>query len=107
MRGPALADPPDQPDSGADLARRRFFRQFAGEIATTAATVMGAAQALQRTSAELAGVILDPTRLHEPPARAADAPEAVETRPVFRTAVRLESGAIVFVYPRALPRTVT
>ena len=53
-------------DGGADLARRRFFREFAGEIASTAATVMGAAQALQRTSGELAGVLLDPTRLEQP-----------------------------------------
>ena len=56
-------------DGGADLARRRFFRQFAGEIAQTAATVVGAAQALQRTSAELAGALLDPTRLEQPPPR--------------------------------------
>ncbi|HLQ48671.1 MAG TPA: hypothetical protein VK233_06830, partial [Candidatus Dormibacteraeota bacterium] len=41
------------PNAGADLARRRFFRQFAGDVASTAATVLGAAQALQRTSAEL------------------------------------------------------
>ncbi len=45
---------------GANLARRRFFRQFAGELIQTAATVAGAAQALQRASAEAAGAILDP-----------------------------------------------
>ena len=55
------------PEGGADLGRRKFFRQFAGDIATTAATVMGAAQALQRTSAELAGAILDPTQLESTP----------------------------------------
>ena len=46
--------------NGANLARRRFFRQFAGEIIQTAATVVGTAQALQRASAEAAGAILDP-----------------------------------------------
>jgi hypothetical protein len=49
--GPAVApdggpEPtaPAPGDGGADLARRRFFREFAGEIASTAATVLGAAQ---------------------------------------------------------------
>jgi len=74
-----LADEPDQPDqpdqperAGAEpsadtpsqpyLARRRFFRQFAGEIFQTAATVVGAASALQRQSAEAASAILNPER---------------------------------------------
>ena len=43
-----------------DLGRRRFFRQFAGDIIQTAATMAGAAQALQRASAEAAGALLDP-----------------------------------------------
>ena len=43
-----------------DLGRRRFFRQFAGELVQTAATMAGAAQALQRASAEAAAGILDP-----------------------------------------------
>jgi methylthioribose-1-phosphate isomerase len=47
-------------EAGANLARRRFFRQFAGEIFQAAATVVGTAQALQRASAEAAGAILDP-----------------------------------------------
>lgn len=45
---------------GVDLGRRRFFRQFAGDIIQTAATMAGAAQALQRASAEAAGALLDP-----------------------------------------------
>jgi methylthioribose-1-phosphate isomerase len=57
---------PDQPnDPGAappDLERRRFFRRFAGEMVGAAATVVGAAQALQRSSAEAAAAILDPER---------------------------------------------
>jgi methylthioribose-1-phosphate isomerase len=59
-----LAEPTDvasTPDEEVNLARRRFFRQFAGEVIQTAATVAGAAQALQRASAEAASAILDPT----------------------------------------------
>ena len=97
------------PDGGADVGRRRFFRQFAGEIATTAATVMGAAQALQRTSAELAGAILDPTRLEEAaaPAPTTPGPETPDAGPVFRTAFRMDGPTIRFVDQRALPRAVT
>jgi methylthioribose-1-phosphate isomerase len=50
------------PDDPTSLARRRFFRQFAGEVISTVATVAGAAQALQRASAEAAGAILDPVQ---------------------------------------------
>jgi methylthioribose-1-phosphate isomerase len=87
-------------DGGADLGRRRFFRQFAGDLANTAATMVGAAQALQRTSAEMASAILDPTRaaLEEAAAEAADA-----AGPTFRTAFRLDGPVIRFVDQRALP----
>src|SRR5438309_1018306 len=67
--------PPDSPDAeGADaaeakattettdLARRLFFRRFASEVLQTAATVVGAATALQRDAAEAASAILDPER---------------------------------------------
>lgn len=56
---PASAVPADP----VDLGRRRFFRQFAGELVQGAATVVGAAQALQRASAEAAGALLDPGSL--------------------------------------------
>jgi hypothetical protein len=95
---------------GADLARRRFFREFAGEIASTAATVLGAAQALQRTSGELAGVLLDPTRLDSPAAPVAvplDQAAPAETGPVFRTAFRMDGATIRFVDQRTLPRSLT
>jgi methylthioribose-1-phosphate isomerase len=95
---------PPAPDGGADLARRRFFREFAGEIATSAATVLGAAQALQRTSAELAGQILEPTRVDEPPAVAVAA--AAQPEPTFRTAFRLEGATIRFVDQRRLPGSI-
>src|ERR1700752_4110754 len=64
---PAQAGDPRTSDARrteeVNLARRRFFRQFAGELIQTAATVAGAAQALQRASAEAAGAILDPATI--------------------------------------------
>jgi methylthioribose-1-phosphate isomerase len=102
--------PPAAPEGAPDVGRRLFFRQFAGEIATTAATMVGAAQAIQRTSAELASTILDPDRLQDipptpaPPGAAAIA--AADGTPVFRTAFRVEWPSIVFVDQRVLPRAV-
>jgi methylthioribose-1-phosphate isomerase len=94
----------------ADLGRRRFFRQFAGDIATTAATVVGAAQALQRTSAEMAAAILDPTRaaLGDGTTSATAAVLVAEPMagPLFRTAFQVDPGAIRFVDQRALPAAV-
>ena len=103
----AAAAAPGATGDGADLARRRFFREFAGEIATTAATVLGAAQALQRTSGELAGAILDPSRLEAavaPPVPVAATP--TDSTPVFRTAFRVDGATIRFVDQRALPRSI-
>lgn len=87
----------------ADLGRRRFFRAFAGELIQTAATVAGAAQALQRASAEAASAILDPdsaTRLEGATsvgAVAASGPGG------FRTAFREEEGVLILVDQRRLP----
>jgi methylthioribose-1-phosphate isomerase len=95
-------------DGGADLGRRRFFRQFAGDLANSAATMMGAAQALQRTSAELATAILDPTRaaLDEVAEGAPPEDAGAAASPTFRTSFRVDDGAIIFVDQRALPRAV-
>jgi methylthioribose-1-phosphate isomerase len=64
-----LSDPvddqrPDPPPAVTrpDLGRRRFFRQFGGEVIHTAATVVGAAQALRDASTQAAQAILDPER---------------------------------------------
>ena len=54
------SNPRSRAAGGADLGRRRFFRQFAGELFNGAAGVVGAAQALQQMTAEAAGAILDP-----------------------------------------------
>jgi methylthioribose-1-phosphate isomerase len=113
---PAPTQPTPDPGSGADLGRRRFFRQFAGDIANTAATVVGAAQALQRTSAELAGALLDPARdsLVEHPASSTSTATASSTAtvaepavgPLFRTSFQVAPGEIQFLDQRALPAAV-
>lgn len=90
-------------DGGPDLGRRRFFRQFAGELVNTAASMVGAAQAIQRTSAEMAGAILDPTRQLEADAASASG-NADASAPAFRTAFRIDGATIYFVDQRALPR---
>jgi methylthioribose-1-phosphate isomerase len=91
-------------EGGADLGRRRFFRQFAGDLANTAATMVGAAQALQRTSAEMASAILDPTRAALEEAAATEAID--DAGPAFRTSFRLDGRFIRFVDQRALPTRV-
>jgi methylthioribose-1-phosphate isomerase len=97
------AAPAVQPP-GADLGRRRFFRTFAGELIQTAATVAGAAQALQRASAEAASVILNPddaaTRLG---VDVAGDPGAGSAPGGFRTAFREIDGVLLLVDQRRLP----
>jgi methylthioribose-1-phosphate isomerase len=87
----------------ADLGRRRFFRAFAGELIQTAASVAGAAQALQRASAEAASVILNPD---DAAARLATGPadDAAPTAPGgFRTAFREADGVLLLIDQRRLP----
>jgi len=89
---------------GADLGRRRFFRAFAGEIIQGAATVAGAAQALQRASAEAASAILDPEGGARRPDPGPTAATGAATGPAgFRTAFREEDGALLLVDQRRLP----
>ena len=84
---------------GADLARRRFFRQFAGDLFHGAAGVVGAAQALQRVSAEAAGAILDPSSVE----RAAAVPVVPAAPTGFRTPFRETPGILHLVDQRKLP----
>ncbi len=104
MPDPADPTPDDQPTpapaaDGADLGRRRFFRQFAGELFNGAAGVVGAAQALQRASADAAGAILDPGSVagHEVPALPPPAPTG------FRTPFRESPGLLHIIDQRKLP----
>lgn len=117
------------PTPGVDLGRRRFFRQFASEVFQTAATVAGAATALQRSTAQAAGAILNPEAATLPPvadsgppavagaARVAGAapspPSETFTRPAaravmvnptgFRSAFRVDDDLLVLVDQRRLP----
>ncbi|HUP55050.1 MAG TPA: S-methyl-5-thioribose-1-phosphate isomerase [Methylomirabilota bacterium] len=105
-----MADPtdirPDEPAAepagdGADLARRRFFRQFAGDLFHGAAGVVGAAQMLQRASAEAAATILNPDSVVErAPVIEPVAPAAPSG---FRTPFRETPGILHVVDQRKLP----
>ena len=94
--------PPEVAGSDApavDVGRRRFFRTFAGELIQTAATMVGAAQALQQVSVEAASAILNP-------AGAGSAPEPVPDRPSgFRTPFREDDGVLYLIDQRRLPDT--
>ena len=61
-----MADEPEQP-APADPGRRQFFRQFAGEVMSSAAQVVGAMTELRDRSAAEASVLLG-----EPPRASAD-----------------------------------
>ncbi len=97
----ASPDAASPPTGEADLGRRRFFRQFAGDLFQGAAGVVGAAQVLQRMSAEAAGAILDPTSL------AIDPPDVTKPIPLaptgFRTPFRESPGILHIVDQRKLP----
>jgi methylthioribose-1-phosphate isomerase len=99
----AVGDEPAGP--AADMGRRRFFRAFAGELIQTAATVAGAAQALQQASAEAAGAILNPdagaARLG---GGVADDAAGEPTGPSgFRTPFREDGGVLYLIDQRKLP----
>jgi methylthioribose-1-phosphate isomerase len=102
--GPA-PQPEAELETGANLARRRFFRQFAGDLLQTAATVAGAAQALQRASAEAASAILDPVgtsqRLEGASVPVDPVPDAPPTG--FRTPFREGDGILYLIDQRKLP----
>jgi len=110
--GDVVAGAVESPVEGetTNLARRRFFRQFAGELFQTAATVAGAAQALQRASAEAAGAILDPVsaaaRFEEvSPQRSplAALPGGGTLPTGFRTPFREADGVLKLIDQRKLP----
>jgi methylthioribose-1-phosphate isomerase len=114
-----LADPPIAPNTtpespeaagaaapapAVDMGRRRFFRAFAGEIIQTAATVAGAAQALQQASAEAASVILNPEGAAALLGPAGDATVQTPTGPTgFRTPFREDEGVLYLIDQRRLP----
>jgi methylthioribose-1-phosphate isomerase len=98
--------PPSQaePAPEVDLGRRGFFRAFAGELFQTAATVAGAAQALQRASAEAASAILDPASAAGLLGAADDtATRGPEAPRGFRTPFREDDGVLYLIDQRRLP----
>ncbi len=113
-RDPGAATP-------ADLARRRFFRQFADDIVHSAATVVGVAGALQRTSAEAASAILGGSAasgglaglLGDQLAADASTASTDQANPApgapagFRTAFRWDGDALYLVDQRRLPDELT
>ncbi|MFI5255527.1 MAG: S-methyl-5-thioribose-1-phosphate isomerase, partial [Candidatus Limnocylindrales bacterium] len=77
----------------------------------TAATVVGAATALQRTSAEAANALLDPTgtveRLGNDPTAGQSTPALVpQPTAVFRTSFRVDGDRLILVDQRKLPEEV-
>jgi methylthioribose-1-phosphate isomerase len=90
----------------ADLERRRFFRQFAGDLFQAAATVVGTASMIQRSSAEAAQAILQP----EEGAATLAGSTMLDERGAgaiaggFRTPFRLlDDGILVLIDQRRLP----
>jgi methylthioribose-1-phosphate isomerase len=107
---PAAATPGPVAPAGADIGRRRFFRAFAGELIQTAATVAGAAQALQQASAEAAGAILNPEGAARLLGPAGDdvtpipgSGTAVSGPTGFRTPFREDGGVLYLIDQRRLP----
>jgi methylthioribose-1-phosphate isomerase len=99
----APVDPAPPPPPEVDLGRRRFFRQFAGDLIQSAATVAGAAQAIQRASAEAAAGILDPAMGAER-INATLEPAAPPLSPTgFRTPFREDDGVLYMIDQRLLP----
>ena len=98
---PGAGDAPP-PAGGVDASRRRFFRQFAGEVFQSAATVVGAAQALQRASAEAARDILE-TDAGGGTDVGGGAMAAAAPPTGFRTPFRESPGMIHLIDQRKLP----
>ncbi len=110
MADGAVDDRIDEPEAHApaevDLGRRRFFRQFAADAFQAAATVVGAANALQQTSIQAATAILDPDAGAQAMAGslATGAPASQPSAPTgFRTAYRLDGDRLILVDQRQLP----
>ena len=99
----------DRPDQPPDPTRRRFFRQFAGDVVTSVGSVLGAAQVLQQQSAEAARDILGTTEetaaTGGPAGRTALEEDA--TGAGFRAPFRWDGGVCRVVDQRRLPDVLT
>ncbi len=84
---------PGEPGGGEhDPDRRRFFRQFAGDVVTSVGTVIGAAQTLQQQSAEAARELLAGD---EPATPRAGVPEVDASTAGYRAPFRWDADAAV------------
>jgi methylthioribose-1-phosphate isomerase len=105
----STAEPAAAAPTPVDLGRRRFFRAFAGELIQTAATVAGAAQALQHASAEAASAILNPAGAAELLGPGGDDATGTPGAPGgvgptgFRTPFREDNGTLYLIDQRRLP----
>ncbi|MFL5723270.1 MAG: S-methyl-5-thioribose-1-phosphate isomerase [Chloroflexota bacterium] len=105
---PAADPSAETAPTSVDLGRRKFFRAFAGELVQTAATMVGAAQALQQVSVEAASAILNPegAATAASATAATDGPGATTTAPGpsgFRTPFREDGGILYLIDQRKLP----
>lgn len=98
-----MSDPSAQPP---DPARRRFFRQFAGDVMSSVGSVIGAAQSLQQTSAEAARELLgaaDPEGMVPGGAGAAGASGSAAAAGGYRAPFRWDGDVCRVVDQRRLP----
>ena len=93
---PPNAEPP------VDPSRRLFFRRFAGDVVSAAATVLGAAQALQQQSADAARELLagDERATTSAPPGTAPRPRAPSG---FKPAFRWDADGLYVIDQRVLP----
>ena len=98
-----MTDRSDPPGKPPDADRRRFFRQFAGDVATTVGSVFGAAQVLQQQSAEAARDLLGVTA--PPPVASTGPVELAAATAGYRAPFRWDIGDDVcwLVDQRRLP----
>ena len=95
---------PDEPIP-SDPNRRRFFRVFAGDVASSVGSMIGVAQALQAESASAAREMLgvaDPAVAQLPPASRARGPFDASTAG-YRAPFRLDDDVIYLIDQRQLP----
>jgi methylthioribose-1-phosphate isomerase len=94
-----------EPDRAADPTRRQFFRRFAGEVATSAAQVVGVVTELRDRSAAEAAALLGPEAAAAASKAAAEATVEAPAPPSgFRTPFRFESETVLLLIDqRKLP----
>ncbi|MEO5704790.1 MAG: S-methyl-5-thioribose-1-phosphate isomerase [Candidatus Limnocylindrales bacterium] len=104
MTDPTTDVPGELPTEVADPSRRQFFRQFAGELVTSAAQVVGAVTELRDRSASEAAVLLGEPVAATDASAAASGDEPAGAPTGFRTPFRFESDNVLLVIDqRKLP----